>query len=104
MSTLDLFKGTSVADDLRSLKSLEVVLVIDDLRVISFDRFGMKMPSSVAFDDTVRVHLGYLRQFLIKQILLKPHEDFEMPSVSTLPQVTSVLENDLRPQAAKQAQ
>ena len=61
VSAVDMFKGNTVAADLRALKSLDVVLVIDELRVISFDRFGMKMPSSVAFDDTVRVHLGFLR-------------------------------------------
>ena len=33
------------------IKHIEVVLVIDELRVISFDRFGMQFPSSVAFDD-----------------------------------------------------
>ena len=51
---------------MHSLKNVEVVLVIDELRVISFDRFGMKMPSSVAFDDQVRIHLSYLRHFLMK--------------------------------------
>ena len=70
ISPLNLFKGDSVANDVKSLKSLEVVLVIDELRVISFDRFGMKMPSSVAFDDQVRIHLSYLRHFLMKQVLL----------------------------------
>ncbi len=55
-----------MANDVRSLKNLEAVLVIDELRVISFDRFGMKMPSSVAFDDQIRVHLSYLRHFLMK--------------------------------------
>ena len=33
------------------VKNMEVVLIVDELRVISFDRFGMKMPSSLAFDD-----------------------------------------------------
>ena len=56
--------------DFHSLKNLEVVLVIDELRVISFDRFGMKMPSSVAFDDQVRAHLSFLRHFLMKQVLI----------------------------------
>ena len=61
---------------------MEVVLVIDELRVISFDRFGMKMPSSVAFDDQVRVHLNYLRHFLMKQVLQL--KDFEMAPISQL--------------------
>ena len=70
ISPMNLFKGSSIASDVRSLKNLEVVLVIDELRVISFDRFGMKMPSSVAFDDQVRIYLSYLRHFLMKQVLL----------------------------------
>ena len=69
---------------MQSLKQLEVVLVIDELRVISFDRFSMKMPSSVAYDDQVRVHLSYLQHFLTKQALLS--SKFEMPLVGTLPQ------------------
>jgi hypothetical protein len=32
-------------------QDLEIVLVIDELRVISFDRFHVKMPSSVMYDD-----------------------------------------------------
>ena len=45
---------------------MEVVMIADELRVISFDRFGMKMPSSLAFDDQVHNHLNVLRHFLIK--------------------------------------
>ena len=79
---LDLFKGSSVASDVRSLKNLQVVLVIDELRVISFDRFGMKMPSSVAFDNQVRTNLNYLRHFLMKQVLL--HQQFEMTDIGAI--------------------
>lgn len=61
---------------------MEAVLVIDELRVISFDRFGMKMPSSVAFDDQVRVHVSFLRHFLMKQVLLP--QEFEMARISYL--------------------
>ena len=49
-----------------SIKSLEVVLIVDELRVISFDRFGMSMPGSLAFDDQVRAYLSVLRHFLMK--------------------------------------
>jgi hypothetical protein len=52
------------------IKSMEVVLIVDELRVISFDRFGMKMPSSLAFDDQVRSYLNVLRHFLMKQLVL----------------------------------
>ena len=40
------------------------------------------MPSSVAFDDQVRIHLSYLRHCLIKQVLLP--QDFEVTPISTL--------------------
>ena len=63
------------------LKQMEVVLVIDELRVISFDRFGMKMPSSVAFDDQVRTHVSYLRHYLLKQVMLQSTRDFEMAAI-----------------------
>ena len=53
-----------------SIKSLEVVLIVDELRVISFDRFGMSMPSSLAFDDQVRAYLSVLRHFLMKQLIV----------------------------------
>lgn len=58
------------ASDIHLLKNLDVVLVIDELRVISFDRYGMKLPSSVAFDDQVRSNLSFLRHFLMKQALI----------------------------------
>ena len=45
----DLSGKEAGASDIHLLKNLEVVLVIDELRVISFDRYGMKLPSSVAF-------------------------------------------------------
>ena len=46
------FSGSGKAGA-QSLSHLEVVLVIEELRVISFDRFSMKMPASVARDDQV---------------------------------------------------
>ena len=33
------------------VNSLEVVMVIDQLRVISFDRFNMRFPSLAVYDD-----------------------------------------------------
>ena len=61
------------------VKNMEVVLIVDELRVISFDRFGMKMPSSLAFDDQVRSHLNVLRHFLMKQLVSS--QEFEMAPV-----------------------
>ena len=61
-----ILKDGSCPVDLQSLKQLEVVLVIDELRVISFDKLSMKMPSSVAYDDLVNVHLSYLTHLMVK--------------------------------------
>ena len=81
---LDTSEKEAGASDVHLLKNLEVVLVIDELRVILFDRYGMKLPSSVAFDDQVRSNLSYLRHFLMKQVLLLKGDEFEMAPISTL--------------------
>ena len=46
------------------------MLVIEEVKVISFDRFSMKMPASVAWDDQVQTHLRYMRHFLTKRSLI----------------------------------
>ena len=73
----------NTGSDFHQMKNLEVVLVIDELRVISFDRFGLNLPSSVAFDDQVRAHLSFLRHFFLKQVLIP--QEFEMVSISSIP-------------------
>lgn len=65
-----MFEKTQYKLNPNLVKNMEVVLMVDELRVISFDRFGMKMPSSLAFDDQVRSYLNVLRQFLMKQLVL----------------------------------
>ena len=65
-----MFERTQYKLNPNLVKNMEVVLMVDELRVISFDRFGMKMPSSLAFDDQVRSYLNVLRQFLMKQLVL----------------------------------
>ena len=70
MSDANISVKEAGASDIHLLKNLDVVLVIDELRVISFDRYGMKLPSSVAFDDQVRSNLSFLRHFLMKQALI----------------------------------
>jgi len=64
------------------IKTLEVVLIVDEMRVISFDRFGMRMPASLAFDDQVRSYLSVLRHFLMKQLVIA--QEFEMAPVEIL--------------------
>lgn len=51
-------------------KLLEVQLVIDKLKVISFDRFSMKLPSSVKYEDHVQTHLAFYKHYLMKKALL----------------------------------
>lgn len=63
------FSGSGKAGA-QSLSYLEVVLVIEELRVISFDRMNMKMPASVAYDEQVLTHLRYMRHFLTKRSLI----------------------------------
>lgn len=92
--SLSLFKGASAGADVNALRALEVVLVIDELRVISFDRFRMKMPQSVAYDDQVCIHLTYLRHFLIKQILIR--SEFAQTPISSLPQRLALVANEER--------
>ncbi len=60
-----------------------MVLVIDELKVISFDRFQMKLPSSVQYDDLIRVHLAYFRHFNAKRALIG--SSYELPIISALP-------------------
>lgn len=57
-------------------------MVIDELRVISFDRFAVKLPASVQYEDQVRVYLGYMRHFLQKIKLIG--FEFDMPDTSSL--------------------
>ena len=61
---------------------LEIVLVIDELRVISFDRFQVKLPASVQYEDQVRVYLAYMKHFLQKIKLIAI--EFGMPDIATL--------------------
>jgi len=62
-----------------------MVLVIDELRVISFDRFHVKMPSSVMYDDQVRIHLSYVRHLLKKRAILHHENKFCMPEIGYFP-------------------
>jgi hypothetical protein len=56
---------------------------VDELRIISFDRFQMKLPSSVQYDDLVRVHLNYFKHYKQKVQFLKA--DYGLPDICKLP-------------------
>ena len=89
-----MFENAHYNLNMNLVKNMEVVLVVDELRVISFDRFGMKMPSSLAFDDQVRSHLNVLRHFLMKQLILP--QKFEMAQVSNLSRRATNVTNEER--------
>lgn len=57
--------------------------MIDELKVISFDRFQMKLPSSVQYDDLIRIHLAYYRHYNSKRALIRT--EYLMPDISHLP-------------------
>ena len=82
-------QGT-VSNDLK----YEVVLVIDELRIISFDRFPLNLPASVHFDDQVRTYLLSMHHYLAKKSLLRVNntanslgKGFQMPQIGELPQL-----------------
>ena len=68
--------------------------MIEELRVISFDRMAMKMPASVAFDDQVQTHLRYMRHFLTKRSLVG--SDYQMVDIQSLPERHALKANEER--------
>ena len=50
---------------------IEVVMQIDDLQVISFDKFNFKQSQSVEYDEQVRIHVNFVIHFLAKKSLLE---------------------------------
>lgn len=49
---------------------IEVVLQIDDLQVISFDKFIFKPSQQIDYDEGVRIHINFLIHSLNKRRLL----------------------------------
>ena len=50
---------------------VEVALVIDDLQVISFDRFTLKMCPNIEYDETTRIHMNFVQHYKLKKSLLE---------------------------------
>lgn len=44
---------------------------IDDLQVISFDKFNFKISQSVEYDENIRIHLNFVIHFLQKKNILE---------------------------------
>lgn len=51
LEALPVASGSNAPTVLPTLGDVEVVLVIDDLKIISFDQYAIKLPSSVQYDD-----------------------------------------------------
>lgn len=76
-------QADSAQDDPEVQALPEVMIVVDELKIISFDRFSMKLPASVQYDDFVRVHLSFYSHFSQKATLIK--SDPQLPQISDLP-------------------
>jgi hypothetical protein len=50
---------------------VEVIMEIDDLQVISFDKFNFNNSQSVEYDENVRIHINFVIHFLSKKALLE---------------------------------
>lgn len=43
----------------------------------------MKLPSSVQYDDLIRVHLAYFKHFNAKRAII--NSEYQLPEISALP-------------------
>ena len=68
---------------------VEVLMQIDDIQVISFDKFNFKISQSVDYDENIRIHLNFVSHFIQKKVLLEESkvkedgQDMEMALVTT---------------------
>ncbi|CDW81589.1 UNKNOWN [Stylonychia lemnae] len=71
--------GSFMNTKLRLGNKLEVVMEIDDLQVISFDRFTLRQCQSIDYDESIRIHINFVMHFLSKKSLLEESKDtFQM--------------------------
>ena len=50
---------------------VEVIMQIEDLQVISFDKFNFKNSQSVEYDENVRIHINFVIHFLSKKNMIE---------------------------------
>jgi hypothetical protein len=43
---------------------VEVIMQIEDLQVISFDKFNFKTSQSIEYDENIRIHLNFVVHYL----------------------------------------
>lgn len=67
---------------------IEVIMEIDHLDVISFDRFSFKRSPSIQYDEGIRIHTNFLIHYLNKKALVEdPSNEILVPiSEKLLPQ------------------
>ena len=58
---------------------------IEDLEVISFDKFNFKNSQSVEYDENIRIHLNFVIHYLQKKSILEESKVKESMLLSTLP-------------------
>ncbi len=44
---------------------------IEDLQVISFDKFNFKISQSVEYDENIRIHMNFVTHFLSKKSIIE---------------------------------
>ena len=58
---------------------VEVIMQIEDLQVISFDKFNFKTSQSVEYDENIRIHMNFVIHFLSKKSILEESKLREAP-------------------------
>lgn len=60
-----------ISENLKLSNNLEVAMEIDDLQVISFDRFQLRQSQLINYDESIRIHINFVTHFLSKKSLLE---------------------------------
>ena len=50
---------------------VEVIMQVDDIQVISFDKYNFKTSQSVEYDENIRIHLNFVIHYLLKKRVLE---------------------------------
>eukprot|EP00347_Sterkiella_histriomuscorum_P010986 403374183 len=61
----------SLNEKMRLGNKLEVVMEINELQVISFDRFTLRQCQSIDYDESIRIHINFVSHFLSKKSLIE---------------------------------
>ena len=59
-----------------------MLLQIEDLQVISFDRFMLKRSMMIEQDETVQMHIGFVSHFLGKKSLIEESKESMLLPIS----------------------